>query len=129
MKLSDAEIVRNATREHVRDLRDASYPALHFRYAKSRTRGSWYFLNKRQWHRIGGFPDLGTKQVIAALPAVRLRVAAEGAASVSGWVTVGELLDWFGDRMAKSRALSDERRAANKSAISSCSKPACRKAC
>lgn len=123
VKLSDAEIARNAKLEHVRDLRDASHPALHFRFAKNRARGSWFLLNKRQWHRIGGFPDLNTKQVIAALPAVRLRVAADGAASVSGWVTVGELLDWFGDRMAKSRALSDKRRAAIKSAIGCQLKP------
>lgn len=123
VKLSDAEIQRNAKLEHVRDLRDASHPALHFRYAKNRARGSWYLLNKRKWHRIGAFPDLSTKQVVAALPAVRLRVAADGAASVSGWVTVGELLDWFGDRMARSRALSAKRRAAGKSAISCQLKP------
>jgi integrase len=123
VKLSDAEIQRNAKLEHVRDLRDASHPALHFRYAKNRARGSWFLLNKRQWHRIGGFPDLSTKQVVAALPAVRLRVAADGAANVSGWVTVGELLDWFADRMARSRALSDKRRSAGKSAISCQLKP------
>lgn len=123
VKLSDAEIQRNAKLEHVRDLRDASHPSLHFRFAKNRARGSWYLLNKRRWHRIGGFPDLSTKQVVAALPAVRLRVAANGAASVSGWVTVGELLDWFADRMSRSRALSDKRRSAGKSAISCQLKP------
>jgi integrase len=123
VKLSDAEIQRNAMLEHVRDLRDASHPALHFRYAKNRARGSWYLLNKRKWHRIGAFPDLSAKQVVAALPAVRMRVAADGAASVSGWVTVGELLDWFADRMARSRALSVKRRSAGKSAISCQLKP------
>ena len=78
VKLSDAEIGRNAKLEHVRDLRDAGHPALHFRFNKNRARGSWYLLNKRQWHRIGAYPDLNTKQVIAALPAVRLRVVGEG---------------------------------------------------
>ncbi|MFP3680587.1 site-specific integrase [Pseudomonas sp. SIMBA_041] len=123
VKLSDAEIQRNAKLEHVRDLRDASHPALHFRFAKNRARGSWYLLNKRQWHRIGAFPDLSTKQVVAALPAVRLRVAADGAASVSGWITVGELLDWFADRMSRSRSLSAKRRSAIKSAINCQLKP------
>lgn len=123
VKLSDAEIVRNAKLEHVRDLRDASHPALHFRYLTNRTRGSWYFLHKRQWHLIGHFPDLSSKQVVAALPAVRLRVAADGAASVSGWVAVGELLDWFGERMAKSRSLGGKRRSAIKSAIGCQLKP------
>ena len=47
VKLSDAEIARNAKLEHVRDLRDAGHPALHFRFAKNRTRGSWYLVNKR----------------------------------------------------------------------------------
>ena len=123
VKLSDAEIGRNAKLEHVRDLRDASHPALHFRFAKNRTRGSWYLLNKRQWHRIGAYPDLSTKQVIAALPAVRLRVSGEREASVSGWDRVGELLDWFGGRMALARSLSDKRRASGKSAITSQLKP------
>ncbi len=71
VKLSDAEIGRKAKLEHVCDLRDAGHPALHFRFAKNRSRGSWYLLNKRQWHRIGAFPDLSTKQVLAVLPTVR----------------------------------------------------------
>ena len=51
VKLSDAEIGRNSKLEHVRDLRDAGHPALHFRFSKNRTRGSWYLVNKRRWHR------------------------------------------------------------------------------
>ena len=66
VKLSDAEIGRNAKLEHVRDLRDAGHPALHFRFSKNRTRGAWYLVNKRRWHRIGAFPDLSAKQVLAA---------------------------------------------------------------
>ena len=68
VKLSDAEIGRNAKLEHVRDLRDAGHPALHFRFSKNRTRGSWYLVNKRRWHRIGAFPALSAKQVLAELP-------------------------------------------------------------
>ena len=71
VKLSDAEIGRNAKLEHVRDLRDAGHPALHFRFSKNRARGSWYLLNKRRWHRIGAFPDLSAKQVLAALSVAR----------------------------------------------------------
>lgn len=71
VKLSDAEIGRNAKLEHVRELRDAGHPALHFRFAKNRARGSWYLVSKRYWLRIGTFPALSSKQVLAALPAVR----------------------------------------------------------
>lgn len=117
VKLSDAEIQRNAKKLHVRDLRDASHPALHFRFAKNRSRGSWYLLSKRTWHRIGGFPDLSTKQVVTALPAVRMRVAANEGSTLSKWVASGELLDWYAERMARDRNLSAKRKSTAASAI------------
>lgn len=110
VKLSDAEIGRNARLDHVRDLRDASHPALHFRYWKNRSRGTWFLLHKREWHRIGAYPGLNTKQVVAALPAVRLRVVADTGAGVSQWVTTGELLRWYAERMARDRNLSSKRK-------------------
>ena len=117
VKLSDAEIGRNAKLEHVRDLRDAGHPALHFRFSKNRTRGSWYLLNKRRWHRIGAFPDLSAKQVLAALPAVRLRVSADAGSTISQWTTTGELLTWYADRMARDRSLSAKRKNTGASAM------------
>jgi integrase len=117
VKLSDAEIERNAKKLHVRDLRDASHPALHFRFAKNRSRGSWYLLSKRAWHRIGGFPDLSTKQVVTALPTVRLRVAAEEGSTVSKWVMTGELIEWYAERMARDRNLSGKRKKTGASMI------------
>jgi integrase len=117
VKLSDAEIERNAKKLHVRDLRDASHPALHFRFAKNRSRGSWYLLSKRTWHRIGGFPDLSTKQVVTALPSVRLRVAANEGSTLSKWAATGELLEWYAERMARDRSLSSKRKNTTASAI------------
>ncbi len=117
VKLSDAEIARHASKLHVRDLRDASHPALHFRFAKNRCRGSWYLLSKRTWHRIGGFPDLSTRQVVTALPAVRLRVAANEGSVLSKWMATRELLEWYADRMARDRSLSIKRKSTAASAI------------
>ncbi len=117
VKLSDAEIERNAKKLHVRDLRDASHPALHFRFAKNRSRGSWFLLSKRTWHRIGGFPDLSTKQVVTALPAVRLRVAANEGSTLSKWMATSELLEWYAERMARDRSLSSKRKNTSASAI------------
>ena len=117
VKLSDAEIARHASKLHVRDLRDASHPALHFRFAKNRSRGSWYLLSKRTWHRIGGFPDLSTKQVVTALPAVRLRVAANEGSTLSKWMATSELLEWYAERMARDRSLSSKRKNTSASAI------------
>ena len=117
VKLSDAEIVRNAKLEHVRDLRDAGHPALHFRFAKNRARGSWYLVHKRRWHRIGAFPGLSAKQVLAELPSVRLRVAADSGSAISQWVTTGELLNWYADRMGRDRNLSVKRKNTGASAM------------
>ena len=117
VKLSDAEIGRNAKLEHVRDLRDAGHPALHFRFSKNRTRGSWYLVNKRRWHRIGAFPALSAKQVLAALPAVRLRVSADKCSTISQWTTTGELLNWYAGRMALDRNLSAKRKTTGASAM------------
>ena len=117
VKLSDAEIGRNAKLEHVRDLRDAGHPALHFRFSKNRTRGSWYLVNKRRWHRIGAFPALSAKQVLAELPAVRLRVSADAGSTISQWATIGELLTWYADRMARDRSLSAKRKNTGASAM------------
>ncbi|KMN24347.1 integrase [Pseudomonas helleri] len=117
VKLSDAEIVRNAKLEHVRDLRDAGHPALHFRFAKNRARGSWYLVHKRRWHRIGAFPGLSAKQVLAELPAVRQRVAADAGSAISQWTTTGELLSWYADRMARDRNLSSKRKNTGASAM------------
>ena len=117
VRLSDAEIGRNSRLLHVRDLRDAGHPALHFRFAKNRTRGSWYLLSKRRWHRIGAFPDLSAKQVLAALPAVRLRVSADAGSGISQWATTGELLNWYAERMARDRNLSAKRKSTGASAM------------
>jgi len=117
--LSDAEIRRNAELQHVRDLRDARHPSLHFRYKKDRTRGSWYLVVRSGWKKIASYPDLNTKGLLTALPAVRIRLAEDPAASVSvgTWKTVGELLDWFSDRMSRDRSLSAKRKGTAKAAI------------
>lgn len=117
VKVSDAEITRQAANADVYSLRDLGNRGLYLRFATDRARGSWYLLVKRQWHKIGEYPGLNTKQVAAALPEVRLRVAAKAGAAVSEWDTVGELLDWFGKRMARDRNLSDKRKKTAASAI------------
>lgn len=63
--------------------------------------------------------------VIAELPALRQRLLRDPATApvVSGMATVGQLLDWYGDRMARDRSLSAKRKAGAKSAIAQHLKP------
>jgi integrase len=117
VKISDAEIGRQAANADVYSLRDLANRGLYLRFAQNRARGSWYLLSGRKWHKIGEYPGLNTKQVAAALPDVRLRVTAKSGAGVSEWVTVGGLLAWFAERMTKDRNLSDKRKKTAASAI------------
>ena len=116
--LSDAEIRRHAESE-IRDLRDTRQPAFRFRYKQDRTRGSWYLVHGSKWNKIANYPDLNTKAVLSVLPTVRARVVGEpGAnAAVGTWLTTGQLLKWFDERMSKDRNLSDKRKSTAHSAM------------
>nr|WP_314638154.1 site-specific integrase [uncultured Pseudomonas sp.] len=116
VKMSDAEVKRQAAGT-ARVLRDTDNRGLYLRFTKARDRASWYLVTKGDWNLIGRFPDLNTKQVVAALPAIRLRLEAGEGTSLSKWGTVGELLAWYAERMARDRNLSSKRKKTGASAI------------
>ncbi|PTT94558.1 integrase [Pseudomonas sp. HMWF005] len=116
VKITDAEIKRQAATS-VRNLRDIENRGLYLRFTQARDRASWYLVVKGEWNRIGHFPDLNTKQVISALPAIRLRLEAGAGSNLSKWITTGELMDWFAERMARDRNLSSKRKKTGASAI------------
>ncbi|SEI17137.1 Integrase [Pseudomonas asplenii] len=117
VSFSDAELRRRAEDPAAVLLRDPRHPGLRFRFTESRPRGSWYLLVRRQWRKIGAYPEQGVKAVVTALPDIRQRLLEDGKAAVSGWETVGDLLNWFADRLERNRSLSTKRRATAKSAI------------
>ena len=91
LKITDPEIKRQAAGS-VRDLRDVENRGLYLRFTRDRARASWYLVLKGKWNLIGTFPDLNTKQVVAALPGIRLRLDAGEGSNLSKWVLTGELL-------------------------------------
>jgi len=122
VKITDPEIKRQAAGT-VRDLRDVENKGLYLRFGQDRSRPTWYLVRKRRWSWIGNFPDLNTKQVVAALPGIRLRVEEGAATTLSKWDNVGDLLDWYADRMSKDRNLSAKRKKTGASAIKCHLKP------
>ncbi|RZI28261.1 site-specific integrase [Pseudomonas sp. 770NI] len=116
VKITDAEIKRQAAGT-ARDLRDTDNRGLYLRFTKARDRASWYLVKKREWNLIGSYPELNAKQVIAALPVIRLRLEAGEGSSLSKWGTVGELLSWYAARMARDRNLSSKRKKTGASAV------------
>ena len=122
---TDAEIRRQAGNTGVRDLRDARYPGVYFRFHQNRERGTWYLVSGGKWDKIAAFPQLPVKGLIVALPKIRERLAADPKASAAAGTlrTVGELLDWFAARQSVDRSLSAKRRSTNTSIISCHLKP------
>lgn len=125
VKLSEAEVRRQAADKSVRDLRDPRHPGLYLRFWSNRERGTWHLVRGKKWVPIARWPDLGVNAVVAELPALRQRLLRSPATApvVSGMVTVGQLLDWYGDRLARDRSLSAKRKAGARSAIAQHLKP------
>ncbi|MNM21444.1 Prophage CP4-57 integrase [compost metagenome] len=117
VQLSDAAIKRHANDIHVTQLRDPRHP-LRFRYSRStRERGSWHVVKftggRDVWRKAGNFPELTFKALLAALPEIQQRLAADLAnatAIVTTWQTVGDLLRWYRQRAEEDRNLSQDRR-------------------
>lgn len=123
VSLSETVIKRHAGDSAITQLRDTQRP-LRFRYRKNRERGSFYIVTRAQgkehWHKLGNYPDLTVKAVLAVLPNVMQRLAIEpqsGALATSGWTTVGELLEWYGRRVAVDGHLSKYRKTSTKSVL------------
>lgn len=122
VRITDAEIRRQAAGSE-RDLRDVENRGLYLRFTRDRARASWYLVRKGKWNLVGNFPELTAKQVVAALPGIRLRLDAGTGSNLSKWVTTGELLDWYADRMARDRSLSIKRKKTGASLIKCHLKP------
>ncbi|MQT38102.1 tyrosine-type recombinase/integrase [Pseudomonas helleri] len=117
--ISDAEIRRHAGGE-VRQLRDSRYREIRFRYSTTdRSRGSWHIVVDQVWRKAGNFPAISTKTLITTLPAILARRVVDRSACsiITSWSRVGELLDWWLDRVSRDRNLSAKRKASAKSAL------------
>ncbi len=125
VKLSEAEVRRQAADKSVRDLRDPRHPGLYLRFWSNRERGTWHLVRGKKWVPVARWPDLTVAAVIAELPVLRQRLLRDPATApvASGMDTVGQLLDWYGDRMARDRSLSVKRKAGARSAIAQHLKP------
>ncbi|WP_110644087.1 site-specific integrase [Salinicola sp. CPA57] len=122
VNLSDAVIRRHMSDPTIRQLRDPRYP-LRVRFNQARTRASWFVVRfaggSDHWRKIGAWPDLASRSVIAQLPEIQTRMAVDPTLPVgaTSWKTVGALLVWFRDRSSKSRQLSASRKSQYRVAI------------
>lgn len=125
VKFTDAEVRRQSADRSVRDLRDPRHPGLYLRFWTDRTRATWHLVRGKRWVPIARWPELGASAVLAELPAIRQRLMRDPATApiAAGMATVGDLLEWYGKRMALDRSLSAKRKAGARSAIKTHLKP------
>ncbi len=116
--LSDAEIKRNSGQDGPYRIRCARNPDLRFQYATSdRGRGSWYLRHNSKWQKFAEWPQIPSRVALQLLQDARERLAGGSAVAVDRFVTVGDLLRWYGDRVAKNRSLTAKRKAGVRSMI------------
>lgn len=116
--LSDAEIKRNAGEGGPYRIRCARNNDLRFQYATSdRSRGSWYLRHQSKWQKFAEWPQIPSRVALQLLQDARERLAGGSSVAVDRFVTVGDLLRWYGDRVAKDRSLTAKRKAAVKTMI------------
>ena len=70
VKLSEAEVRRQAADKSVRDIRDPRHPGLYLRFWSNRERGTWHLVRGKKWVPVARWPDLSVAAVIAELPAL-----------------------------------------------------------
>lgn len=117
--ITDSEIRKQAV-GNARQLRDPRYPQLRFRYSTiDRARGVWHVVVRGKWGKAGDYPGISAKLMQSTLPEILARRAADPVATstTSSWRTVGDVLSWYGDRMARDRGLSAKRKASAQSAL------------
>lgn len=115
--VSDAAIKRYAPHNHIRQLHDTRRPVL-LRYGNGRDRGSWYVLvhsaAKNPYKKVGNWPALSAGALFDALPGIMARLAVDPASSAAldGWQSVGQLLDWYSERLQRDSRKSKSRKQA-----------------
>lgn len=109
--LSDAEIKRNSGEDGPYRIRCARNNDLRFQYATSdRSRGSWYLRHQSKWQKFAEWPQIPSRVALQLLQEARERLAGGSSVAVDRFATVGDLLRWYGDRVAKDRSLTAKRK-------------------
>ena len=120
LNLNDTAIKKHASDAVVGELRDVRNPIC-LRFHKSRERATWCYYrnegNSKNRTRLGYWPTLKTKDVLAMLPGVIEKLHHGKEVQSSKFKTVGEMLNWYSSRTSKENIKSQSRRKGVLSAI------------
>lgn len=120
LNLNDTAIKKHAADANVIELRDIRNP-LGLRFHKSRERALWFYFKyeggTRTRTRLGYWPTLKAKDVLAMLPGIIEKLHHGKQVQSSSFKTVGDLLTWYSARTEKEALKSKSRRKGVLSAI------------
>ena len=120
LNLNDTAIKKHAADVDVSELRDVRNPIC-LRFHKSRERALWFYFKyeggARKRTRLGYWPTLKTKDVLAMLPSIIEKLHHGKEIQSTSFKTVGDLLTWYAARTEKEALKSKSRRKSVLSAI------------
>lgn len=122
VRFSETEIKKHQASHEVSELRDSRYP-LRLRFRANRVTASWYIVRCRkgqyEWHKVGNWPHLKVKDVIANLSELQAKIASEANLAMlePGFQTVGEVLQWYLSRSQSDTTITSSRRTTIKWAV------------
>ncbi|MDG3089165.1 tyrosine-type recombinase/integrase [Vibrio hannami] len=119
-KLSEALIKRTAkSSPDITKLKDPRYPVI-LKFHKSRERGSWYYVSKNRWKKVGEWPRVSLEHIAEGVPEIELNLACGSpleTAVIRHWSSVGEMLNWYVNDKIRVKKITSTRKATIKSAV------------
>ena len=117
--ISDKVIITFENQPEITRIRCTKNSELQFRYGKNRSKGSWYLYCHSKWNKVGSWPTVKTKDIRASLPSLLLTLRTQGKATATSgnFISVGDLLEWYGERTKDNANLSEQRLKDIKSAL------------
>ena len=118
-KVTDTLIKTSLADKAITAIRDTLMPLLKVKFFKSRLKASWCLLHKNGWHKVGEWPEVKASVIRAKLPELLtdLRQYHKATVASESFITIGDLLNWYGDRVDDDVNLSPQRKSDINSAI------------
>ena len=118
-KITDKLIASNIDDELITAIRDTEMPLLKVKFHLSRLKASWCLLFNNGWHKVGEWPEIKTRVIRGQFSELLSDLRGKRKATVTSdkFVTIADLLAWYGERVSDDVNLSAQRKSDINSAI------------
>ncbi|NQY64164.1 MAG: hypothetical protein HRT38_10605, partial [Alteromonadaceae bacterium] len=112
IKITDGAILINMAISSIMVLRDTQNPLLQLRFKADRCTGVWRIRYRNIWEKVGEWPETKTRDIRNSFSVLisKVRDNQEARVTKDCFITIGDLLTWYNERMADNANLSDQRK-------------------